>query len=408
MERTARTHFKCSGPLWVAAVLGAAVLTGCGSSKKASDTTDTTAAAAATPETKSAGTPETTVGATPETTNVGASPETTTGTPRQTAAAAATETTVAPPTPTGAKLTIGYSAWPGWFPLAIADEKGFFKAAGLNVDLKYFVDYTASLDALVAGKVDVNAQTLNDTIFAVSAGAKQKVVVVNDNSTGNDAVICDAKVNGVADLRGKKIAAEAGVVDHFLLLQGLAKSAMTEKDIQFSGVKTDAAAAAFAGGQFDCVAVFAPFTLQALKRAGSKVVFSSADFPGIIPDHLVATAEVEAKRPDDMQKLVNAWYATLDWMGKNPDEAQAIMAKKAELSPADYATFAKGTTIFTAEQALSAFADRADDATSLPEMGRRTTPFLVESGIAKTKADLTGLFEPKYTQAYVDKAKGVQ
>ena len=50
------------------------------------------------------------------------------------------------------KLTIGYSAWPGWFPLAVADQKGIFKQAGLDVDLKYFVDYTASLDALVANQ----------------------------------------------------------------------------------------------------------------------------------------------------------------------------------------------------------------------------------------------------------------
>jgi hypothetical protein len=33
------------------------------------------------------------------------------------------------------KLTIGYSAWPGWFPLAVAEEKGIFKANGLDVAL---------------------------------------------------------------------------------------------------------------------------------------------------------------------------------------------------------------------------------------------------------------------------------
>ena len=69
-------------------------------------------------------------------------------------------------------LTIGYSAWPGWFPLAVADKEGIFTEAGLKVDLKYFADYTASLDALVAGQLDVNAQTLNDTIFAVASGAR--------------------------------------------------------------------------------------------------------------------------------------------------------------------------------------------------------------------------------------------
>jgi NitT/TauT family transport system substrate-binding protein len=302
---------------------------------------------------------------------------------------------------TSSKLVIGYSAWPGWFPLAVAEEKGLFKNAGLDVEFKYFSDYTSSLDALVAGKVDVNAQTLNDTMFAVAAGSEQTIVVVGDNSTGNDQVICDQSITSVAGLRGKTVAAEAGVVDHFLLLQGLAKAGMTERDIAFKGVKTDAAAAAFQGGQFDCVAVFAPFTVQALKRPNSKVLFSSADFPGAIPDHFVAT-ERAAGDAATMQKLVNAWYATLDYIKANPDEATAIMAKKAGVSVAEYKDFERGTTLFTAAQALSAFGDRSGDPTSLVEMARRTNPFLVQSGLARTEADLTGLFAPEYTKAYAE------
>jgi NitT/TauT family transport system substrate-binding protein len=301
-------------------------------------------------------------------------------------------------------LTIGYSAWPGWFPLAVAEEQGLFEKAGLDVKLEYFADYTASLDALVAGKVDVNAQTLNDTIFAVASGAEQKIVVVNDNSTGNDAVICDKSITSVKDLKGKTVAAEAGVVDHFLLLQGLAKEGMTEKDVDFRGVKTDAAAAAFASGQFDCAAVFAPFTVQALERPDSHVLLSSADFPGVIPDHLVATAKA-AEDADAMQKLVDAWYLTLEWIADNHDEAVKIMADKAAVSVEEYEEFADGTTIFTAAEAVDAFEDRAGDPTSLPEMARRTNTFLVESGLAEKEADLSGLFEPAYTEAYVE-AKG--
>ena len=301
----------------------------------------------------------------------------------------------------GRTITIGYSAWPGWFPLAVAEEKGIFAQEGLKVDLKYFADYTASLDALVAGQVDVNAQTLNDTMFGVAAGSEQKIFAVNDNSTGNDAVICDQSITSIPGLKGKTIAAEAGVVDQFLLLQGLAKEGMTDKDINFQGVKTDAAAAAFAGGQFDCVAVFAPFTVQALTRPGSHVLFSSAEFPGVIPDHLVATAAAASKRSGDLQKLVNAWYATLDWIKANPEEATKIMSDKAALSPADYDSLAKGTTIFTPQQALDAFADRPGDTTSLPEMARRINPFLVESGIAQKEANLDGLFIPDFTKAYV-------
>ena len=305
---------------------------------------------------------------------------------------------------TGTTLRVGYSAWPGWFPLAVAEEQGFFAEAGVDVELTFFADYISSLDALVAGSLDVNTQTLNDTIFAVAAGSPQRIIATNDNSTGNDAVICDASITSIADLAGTSIAAEPGVVDHFLLLQGLATEGMAEGDIEFQGLPTDAAAAAFAGGEFDCVAVFAPFTLQALEREGSHVVFSSADFPGAISDHFVATADAVAEHPDELQALVDAWYLTLDWIAANPDEATAIMAEAAGVTPEEYAEFAAGTTIFTAEEALDAFADRPDDPTSLVEMARRINPFLVESGLTETEADLAELFVPDFTAAYVEAA----
>ena len=297
------------------------------------------------------------------------------------------------------KVTIGYSAWPGWFPLAVADEAGIFKKDGLDVDLKYFTDYIASLDAMAAGKLDANTQTLNDTMASVAGGSKQAIIAVNDNSAGNDAIICDKSITSIADLKGKTIAAEEGVVDHFLLLQGLATEGMTQDDIDFRGVLTADAATSFSGGQFDCVGVFAPFTLEALKREGSHVVFSSKDFPGTIPDHIVVSQSMVAKQPKVAQKLVNAWYDTLAYIDANPDKALKIMADKAELSTADYQDLAKGTKIFSVDEAIAAF-QPGDTVTSLDHTAGLINPFLVKSGLTKKQASLKGLFAPQFTQAY--------
>jgi NitT/TauT family transport system substrate-binding protein len=303
-------------------------------------------------------------------------------------------------------LKVGYSAWPGWFPLAVAEQEGIFEQVGLDLELTFFADYISSLDALVAGSIDVNTQTLNDTIFGVAAGSDQRIFATNDNSTGNDAIICDASIGTVADLAGTSIAAEPGVVDHFLLLQGLADAGLGQDDIEFTGLATDAAAAAFAGGQFDCVGVFAPFTTAALEREGSKVLFSSADHPGAISDHLVATAAAAEAHPEELQLLVDAWYLTLDWIAANPDEARAIMAEAAGVTPEEYAEYAEGTTIFTAQQALDSFEDRPGDPTSLPEMARRINPFLVASGLTEQEADLSALFVPELTADHVDREGG--
>jgi NitT/TauT family transport system substrate-binding protein len=306
---------------------------------------------------------------------------------------------------TGETITLGYSAWPGWFPLAVAEEVGIFEEHGLDVELRFFADYLGSLDAMAGGQLDGNTQTLNDTMFAVAAGDEQVIVVTNDNSTGNDAIICDESVTSIEDLAGRTVAAEQGVVDHFLLLQGLDSVGLTEDDIDFRGVLTDAAAAGFAGGEFDCVGVFAPFTLTALERPGSRVLFSSADFPGTISDHIVVTPELIEERPGDVQALVDAWYATLLYIDENPEESLAILAEAAGLSEEEYASFAEGTTIFSAPQAATAFED-GDDTTSLLFTARLINPFLVDAGLTEEEADLEGLFDPSFTLDFVNRNGG--
>jgi NitT/TauT family transport system substrate-binding protein len=304
----------------------------------------------------------------------------------------------------GEPIRLGYSAWPGWFPLRVAEEQGLFEQAGVEVELVWFDDYLASLTALSAGELDGNTQTLNDTLVGVSAGDEQVAVVVNDNSAGNDAIIVDESIDTIEDLAGKTIGAEPGVVDHFLLLQGLDSVGLAEDDVDFQGLPTADAAAAFSSGQFDAVGVFAPFTLQALERPGSKVLFDSADFPGSIPDFIVLDRSLVEDRPEDVQKLVDAWYLTLDWIEENPDEAVAIMAEQAGVTAEEYATFADGTRLFTAEEALAAMT--GDGPTDLGPMAEEVAAFLPASGLVEEEPPLDGLFDPSFTEDHVQREGG--
>jgi NitT/TauT family transport system substrate-binding protein len=305
----------------------------------------------------------------------------------------------------GGTIRLGYSAWPGWFVWAVTEEAGIFDEVGVDVELVFFSDYLGSLDAMASGQLDANSQTLNDTLVSVSAGSDQRIVVVNDNSAGNDAIIVDESIQSIEDLAGRTVAAEPGVVDHFLLLQGLSTVGLAEDDIDFRGVPTDAAAAGFASGEFDAVGVFAPFTLQALERPGSHVLFDSSDFPGAIPDHLVVSGDLVDDRPADVQLLVDAWYATLEFVDENPEEARAIMARVAEVTPAEYASLESGTRLFSAEEAAAAF-EGAEAPTGLRPMAEQINAFLVASGLAESEAPLDALFEPSFTLAYRDRDRG--
>ena len=296
-------------------------------------------------------------------------------------------------------VKMGFSAWPGWFPWEVAKEKGIFDQVGVKVDLTWFEGYTDSINAFAAGQLDANAQTLNDTIPSVAAGSDQRIVLVNDNSTGNDQIIVSSGINTIQDLRGKTIGVEEGVVDHYLLLLGLQSVGMTIDDVKLQNLETGAAAAAFAAGQLDAVAVFAPFTTQALERSGSKTLFTSKDFPGSIPDHLVVSGKLADDHPDVVQKLVDAWFKTLDWIHANPDEATQIMATRAGVSVDDYKSYDAGTTIFTLQQNLDAFKE-GTDYKSLPYSLVQETKFLKDSGFITTDPDTSKLLMDKFVKAY--------
>ncbi len=298
----------------------------------------------------------------------------------------------------GGKVSIGFSAWPGWFPWQVAEETGIFTKHGLDVDLKYFESYLDSLNALATGNIDGNSQTLNDTISSVSGGSKQSIVLTNDNSTGNDQIIVAPGITKVEDLKGKSVGVEEGTVDHYLLLLGLQQAGMQPTDIDLKPLLTADAAAAFAAGQLDAVGAFAPFTDTAITREGSKVLFSSADFPGAIPDHLVMDTAFVKSRPGDVQKLVDAWYDTLDYIAANPDQSIAIMAKRAGVTDDAYRAYDAGTTIFTVADNVEAFTP-GDNQKHLDFVARQIVTLLLDTGLIDTAPDLTGLLDPTFVKA---------
>ncbi|RVX43009.1 NitT/TauT family transport system substrate-binding protein [Nonomuraea polychroma] len=300
----------------------------------------------------------------------------------------------AAPTGSGGKaVTLGFSAWPGWFPWQVAQEKGFFAKNGVTVELKYFDSYTDSLTALATGNIDANSQTLNDTLASVSGGARQTVVLVNDNSTGNDQIIAKPGITSVAQLKGKTVAAEQGTVDHYLLLLALRKAGLKPSDITFKPLPTDAAAAAFKAGQVDAVGVFAPFTTTALELPGATAIATSKDFPGAIPDHLVVSRSLAADRPEVVQGLVKTWFDTLTWIGANKAEARTIMAGRAGVSEQAYADYDAGTTIFSLADNLEAFSSG-----SLEKQAKEIGAFLIQSGLADTSPPLDGLLDARFVQ----------
>lgn len=295
-------------------------------------------------------------------------------------------------------LKVGYSDWPGYTAWEIGKAKGIFKKNGVDIELVWFPVYTDSLTAVNTGKLDGNLQTWSDLMAPLAEGIDLKVVQVLDNSFGNDAIVAKPGIESVKDLKGKTVGTELATVDHFMLLKALAMNGMTEKDIKYVNLTVGDAAAAFIAGKIDAAAIWQPWIAQIQREGKGKVIFSSADIPGLVPDITVFHKKVIDERPADVQAAVKSYFDIVEFIRTHEDEAVAIMAKVVEQPPADYKAFLPGTKFFDLEQNLNAFAKRDDDS-SLYGSGKTIAEFLKSADQIKKVPDYAAALDPRFVEA---------
>src|SRR5260221_10241556 len=256
-----------------------------------------------------------------------------------------------------APLKIGYSDWPGYTVLEVAKQKGWFKDAGLDVELVWF-DYLPSLDAFSANKIDAVCVVGSDALVTGATGGKSKIIALLDFSEGSDMIVGAPGVESIKDLKGKKIGIEVTLVEHMLLLQALKNNGMKQSDVELVGTPTNDTPQVLASGKVSAVGAWYPISGQALKAvAGSKPLFTSAQAKGLIYDVLAVNPTSYAKHKDDWAKVAGIYYKCVDYLkdSKTADDAVKIMSAKVGANAEDYAKNVPGTHFLTLAEAKTAF-----------------------------------------------------
>ena len=282
----------------------------------------------------------------------------------------------------------------------VAIDKGWLKEAGLDVSFQWF-DYSASMDAFTAGKIDGNLMTNGDTLVTGAGGGKGVMIMLTDYSNGNDIIVGKPGVKDLKALKGKKVGIEVGLVEHLLLLQGLKANGMSEKDVTLVNAKTNETPQVLASGQVDAIGAWQPVAGQAMKGLpGSKPLYTSAKAPGLIYDVLAVSPASLAAHKDDYVKLIKVWDRVVHYINdpKTQDDAVAIMAKRVGLPPADYKPLLKGTHLLDVAAGKKAM-KKADGLGSLYGSSKISDDFNVANAVYKEHQDIGSYINPSLTDA---------
>jgi len=281
--------------------------------------------------------------------------------------------------------------------LPIALERGFFEKNGLDVTIQR--PYPTGVDALNALQA-AEADLVQVGVPMIGAVLRGMDLVVLGNYTGNATKLgSDATFALVAradsgivkgdlkSLKGKKIAASFGTINHLYILGLLEKAGLTPNDVALVNTPPADMTVALLAKGIDAFSGWDPFPIIALKDVpGAVEIIRGGDVIAAVGYNVGLRAWVE-KNGATVEKFLAGLAEADKWMRANPREAAQVATRWIPGLKLEVAEAAMQFNIQQSDRRLSANSYRglwsAEDRLS-------------RLGFVKGAFDVNRHFEPKY------------
>lgn len=231
------------------------------------------------------------------------------------------------------KVRLDWTPWGVHAAFHLAQQKGWFSAAGLDVQLEDGNGSVTTVQIVGAGdQFDVGHAALASMMIARDKGLPVKAVAVFARLSDVGLLVPQgAGIKGPKDLKGKKVAYTAGsleapFVDAFLAAGGLKKS-----DIELINVDAAGKAATYAAGRTDAAFSTIPFFLPVVSQMRPSEAIRFADYNLNMPSFgLFASESKIASRREAISRFASvvagAWQYV--YSGHEDEAVDAIVAQR--------------------------------------------------------------------------------
>ena len=214
-------------------------------------------------------------------------------------------------------------------PFYVAQEKGYYKEAGLDVAIAEGAGSSTTAQVVGNGQDDFGLVDLSSTMPLISKGAKFKAIAVIAQSSPY--VLVSKKDTGItkpSDLEGKVAGVSSGGSDQSLLPVFLSTAGVDKSKVKVNAFAASAKVASLAEDKVD--AILGLTVAQVPVFEGMNIPINTipvSDYVTLSSFSIIANQKMISDDPDTVKAFVTATLRGLEYAQKNPESAIDIMSK---------------------------------------------------------------------------------
>ncbi len=240
---------------------------------------------------------------------------------------------VSHPQPQLPPLKFAYSAWTGFFPIVIAQEKGFFSAQGVKVETLLRENSQGILADFGAGKFDGIFSSLGEIVAISAANPEFRLILVTAMSAGADVVVAQPEIQKILDLKGKTIGVGLGSFGELFVTKMLEMNGISPEQVTFVNASGEQISERLKSKMIQAGHSWEPYVSDIIKTGVGQILFTSKQTPTLMPDVITFTSKVLRERPKDIRAFVRAWFQAVDYWQTHLQEGNAIIGKVLKIAP---------------------------------------------------------------------------
>lgn len=237
-------------------------------------------------------------------------------------------------------VKFGYRQNVAYLPFFVALGKGYFKQGGVEVEAVLFESSNQTIDALVAGRIDVAISNI-PVVLALESKSPGMIKFFTmdelDRENFYDYILVkkDSGIRSWQDLKGKKAGIWLGSTAK-LLYTKIFKAESLDGKVEIVEMKPELLIQALESGSVDAVFLLEPDATIALENGIGRVLDESL-FAKYVMNPMPAagaffSTEFSEKNPEQTMKIAEAIKKAIDFINERPEEAKKIISKYTPIS----------------------------------------------------------------------------